>query len=303
MHIAITGASGLIGRALIGILREEGHTITAFSRKPDIHKAQFPQVRWVRWNPNDTVGMARVLKEADAVVNLMGENIASSRWTEKRKKALYESRVANGKALASALRAAEPRPAVLIQASAVGYYGARGDEPVDENTPPGDDFLARLCVDWEASTALVEELGMRRAIIRTGIVLSTQGGALPRLMLPIKLGVGGPLGNGKQWMPWIHITDEVKAIAFLIANENASGPFNLTAPKPVTNAEFTKTLARKLHRPAFMKVPGAALKILLGEMAEMLLTGQRALPSRLLELGYKFSYPNLEDALDNLLFL
>ena len=301
MHIAITGASGLIGRALIGLLEKEGHAITAFSRRPEIHKAQFPQARWVLWNPNDTVGMARVLKEADAVVNLMGENIASGRWTKKRKKALYESRVANGKALASALRAAEPRPAVLIQASAVGYYGAHGDEPVDENTPPGNDFLARLCVDWEASTALVEKLGTRRAIIRTGIVLSTQGGALPRLMLPIKLGVGGPLGSGKQWMPWIHIADEVKAIAFLIANENASGPFNLTAPQPVTNAEFTKTLARKLHRPAFMKVPGAALKMLLGEMAEMLLTGQRALPSRLLELGYKFSYPTLETALDDLL--
>lgn len=301
MHIAITGGSGLIGRALIAHLNKQGYTFTVFSRNPEAHARRMPDVRWEKWRPNDTIGMGRILREADAVVNLMGENIAARRWTKARKRAIYASRVDNGRALASALRAAEPRPKVLIQASAVGYYGARYDEFVDEKTPPGDDFLARLCVDWENSTALVEELGMRRAIIRTGLVLSTEGGALPRLTLPFRFGLGGKLGSGKQWMPWIHIADEVRAIAFLIREENASGAFNLTAPEPVTNAEFTRILAKVMRRPSFMSVPAFALKLLLGEMAEMLLTGQRALPNRLLEAGYQFTYPALEEALGALL--
>jgi len=301
MHIAITGGSGLIGRALIAHLKKQGHTFTAFSRNPEAHTHLMPEVRWEKWRPNDAIGMGRILREADAVVNLMGENIAARRWTKARKRALYTSRVDNGRALASALRAAEPRPKVLIQASAVGYYGARDDEFVDEKTPAGDDFLARLCVDWENSTALVEELGMRRVIIRTGPVLSTEGGALPRLILPFRFGLGGKLGSGKQWMPWIHIADEVRAIAFLLREENASGAFNLTAPEPVTNAEFTRVLAEVMRRPAFMSVPAFALKLLLGEMAEMLLTGQRALPNRLLEAGYQFTYPSLKEALEALL--
>ncbi len=301
MHIVITGGTGLLGKALIERLAPEGHTFTVFTRTPNDRRGLPPQVHMAAWTPNEPNALARHLREADAVVNLMGENIAAKRWTKTRKNALRASRVENSLALASALRLAQPRPKVLLQASAVGYYGDRGDAYIDEHTPPGDDFLARLAVAWENSTASVEALGMRRVILRTGVVLSTQGGALPRLLLPIRLGVGGPLGSGKQWMPWIHVADHVEAMIFLIRNAKAEGPFNLTAPQPATNAELVRAIARRLHRPAFLPMPAAALRLLLGEMSTVLLTSQRALPNHLLQAGYTFRFPTLESALDDLL--
>ncbi len=302
MHIVLTGGTGLIGRALVTHLTAQGHTLTVFTRFPDRQPAGFPpHIPRVAWTPQDPNALARVLRQADAVINLMGENIAAARWTSARKQALYASRVENGRALAAALRLAQPRPKILLQASAVGYYGHRGDALLDETSPPGDDFLARLCVDWEASTSSVEGLGIRRAILRTGVVLSREGGALPKMLRPIRWGVGGPLGSGKQWMPWIHIHDEVAAIAFLLTHEQAQGPFNLTAPQPVTNAELTRALAQRLHRPAFLPIPSWALRLLFGEMSQVLLASQRALPHRLLELGFNFRYPTLQAALDDLL--
>ncbi|NPA92572.1 MAG: TIGR01777 family protein [Chloroflexi bacterium] len=302
MHIVLTGGTGLIGRAFVAHLAPQGHTFTVFTRHPEKQPAGLPpDVQRVKWTPQDPNALARVLRQADAVVNLMGENIAAGRWNAARKNALYASRVENGRALASALRLAQPRPPVLLQASAVGYYGDRGNDLLDEHAPPGDDFLARLCVDWEASTSSVEGLGMRRVILRTGIVLSREGGALPRMMRPIQWGLGGPLGAGNQWMPWIHIHDQVAAMSFLLTHEEAHGPFNLTAPQPVTNAELTRAIARKLHRPAFLRVPAWALRLAFGEMSQVLLASQRALPQRLLELGFQFRFPTLDAALDDLL--
>ncbi len=302
MHIAITGGTGLIGRALADHLLRHGHQVTIFTRRPEQARPKVPAPATIaRWTPDDPRALAQHLRPVQAVVHLLGENIAAGRWTAQRRRAIYESRIQGGRTLMTALRLAQPRPAVLIQASAVGYYGDRGDEILDESAPPGDDFLARLCVDWENSTAAAENLGMRRAIIRTGVVLSRDGGALPRLLLPIRWGVGGALGSGRQWMPWIHLADEVAAIAFLITHEQAHGAFNLTAPEPVTNLELTRAIARRLHRPAFFRVPAVALRLLFGEMSTVLLASQRAVPRRLQQAGFTFRYPTLDTALEHLL--
>ena len=201
----------------------------------------------------------------------------------------------------AAIRQAKAPPRALLQGSAVGYYGDCGDEVVEETHPPGDDFLARVCVEWEASTAEVAALGVRRPVLRTGIVLSDEGGALPRMALPFRLLAGGPLGSGRQWVPWIHVADEVGAIRFLIERDGADGPFNLTAPTPLTNRDFSRALGRALSRPSFAPAPGFALRFLLGEMADAVLHGQRAVPRRLLELGFVFRYPEAAGALGDLL--
>ena len=301
MHVVIAGGTGLIGRALAAACLARGDTVSVLTRRPDAPvKGALRRAAKVLWTPNDPNALARHLRTADVVVNLIGENLAVGRWTAARKRALYASRVESGRALTAAIRLAQPRPKVLLQASAVGYYGDRGDALVGEDTPPGDDFLARLCVDWEASTAPVEALGVRRVVLRTGVVLTREGGALPRLLLPVRLGVGGPLGSGRQWMPWIHMEDEVGAMLFLMAHDEATGPFNLTAPQPVTNAQLVRALAQRLHRPAFLPVPAFALRLLLGEMSTVLLASQRVLPNRLLSLGYAFRYPTLDAALDAL---
>jgi hypothetical protein len=198
------------------------------------------------------------------------------------------------------VRAAGRKPAVIVQASGIGYYGPRGDEEVGEEAPPGSDFLGKLAVEWEASTAPVEALGVRQVVIRTGVVLSLEGGALPRLAAPFRFFLGGPLGSGRQWTPWIHIVDEVRAIRFLLEHEGARGPFNLSAPRPVTNRELARALGRAMRRPAWLPVPALALKLALGEMSAVLLTGQRAVPKRLLEEGFAFRFPDVEGALQNL---
>ena len=301
MKVLVTGGTGLIGRALASALDSRGDEILILSRNPDKAQGLPKGARVHRWDGKTAQGWGHLVEGVDAVVNLAGANIASGRWTARRKREIVESRLNAGKAALQAIKAAEHRPEVLVQASAVGYYGPHGDEVVTEESPPGNDFLARLAVEWEKSTARVEEMGVRHAVIRTGIVLSTEGGALPRMMLPFRFFAGGVLGSGRQWMSWIHIADEVSAILFLLDNRELHGPFNLTAPNPVTNAEFTKTLAQTLGKPAFMKVPSFALKAIFGEMATVLLDGQRAVPKRLQDAGFKFQFPELAPALKDLL--
>ncbi len=300
MHVLITGGTGLIGRALAHSLVQDGHQVTVLSRTPERHRNALPNVDLVAWDGRTAQGWGERVEAADVIVNLAGESIAAGRWTPERKRRIRESRVHAGQAVVEAVRAATHPPQVVVQASAVGYYGPRGDEPVTEETPPGSDFLAQVCVAWEASTAAVEERGVRRAVIRTGVVLSTQGGALPRMLLPFRLFLGGPLGSGRQYLPWIHLDDQVAAIRFLLEHPEAQGPFNLCAPNPMTHREFSRILGQVLGRPSWMPVPALALRLLFGEMATVLLEGQRAVPRRLQEAGYSFRFPELRPALQDL---
>jgi uncharacterized protein (TIGR01777 family) len=301
MRVLITGGSGLIGRALAADLARAGNEVIVLSRRAERITNLPVGVRAVWWNGHTTEGWGSLVNGTEAIVNLAGENISSGRWTTARKRRILESRLNVGRAVVQAVTAAVHRPRAVIQASGVGYYGPRGNEIIKEETPPGHDFLGGVAVDWEASTAPLEALGLRRAVIRTGVVLSTAGGALPRMMLPFRLLAGGRLGNGRQWFPWIHIADEVSAIRFLIENEAADGPFNLTAPAPLTNTEFSHLIGQTLGRPAFMPVPGFILRLLFGEMATALLDGQRAVPQRLLQLGFKFRFADAGSALRDLL--
>jgi uncharacterized protein (TIGR01777 family) len=305
MHLLIAGGTGLIGRALSSDLISDGHQVTVLTRaKQEVLVPEGVQTQL--WDARTTESWAHQLEQADVMINLAGENLAGSgllpqRWSDEQKLRIRQSRLQSGSAITQAFLAATKVPRVLIQASGVGYYGPLGDEAVTEGNPPGSDFLARLAVDWEASTSEVEQRGTRRVIIRTGAVLSTKGGALPKLLLPYQLFVGGPLGNGRQYLSWIHIDDEIGAIRFLIDNESASGAFNLVAPNPLTNSEFGKTIGRVLHRPSLLPTPGFALRILLGEVSTLVLDGQRAQPEHLLRLGYRFRFADAETALRDLL--
>jgi uncharacterized protein (TIGR01777 family) len=305
MQVLISGGTGLIGRALSESLLDDGHTVTVLTRAKQ--NAFLPEgTKTQQWDGRTLEAWTESIEQSDAVVNLAGENLAGSgllpqRWTEDQKRRIRDSRLQAGDVLSRAISAATHLPKVLIQASGVGYYGTLSDEIATEEHPAGDDFLARLAVDWEASTAAVEQRQVRRAIIRTGAVLSTRGGALSKLVLPYRLFVGGPLGSGRQYLSWIHIDDEVAAIRFLIENEDASGPFNLVAPKPLSNSEFGNTIGRVLHRPSLFPTPAFAMKLLLGEVSTLVLDGQRAQPERLQALGFVFRFPDAEGALRDLL--
>jgi uncharacterized protein len=301
MHVLITGGTGLIGQELAASLISDGHEVTVLSRDPEKVTHLPDGVNIKRWDTQAVEGWQSLTDEVDTIVNLAGENISEGRWTVKRKLRIRESRVNAGRALVYAMGKSVIKPRVIIQASAVGYYGSCGDEEITENMQAGEGFLPKVCMDWEASTAPVEVWGIRRVIIRTGVVLSKKGGALPRMLLPFRYFVGGRLGSGNQWFPWIHIADEVGAIRFLIDNEAASGPFNLVSPNPVTNAEFSRLLGRQLKRPSFIPVPAIALRLLFGEMSTVLLDGQRAVPQRLIQLSYNFQFPNADTALHNIL--
>jgi len=274
VKVTITGATGLIGAKLCGALRKRGDDVTAVGRE---------------WPPE-------VLAGRDAVVHLAGERV-DQRWSDEAKRAIAESREAGTRNLVEGLRAADPRPAALISSSAVGYYGPRGDETVDEATPPGTDFLAGVCAAWEHQAQRAEELGMRVVRVRTGVVLDASGGALARMLTPFKLGVGGPIAGGDQYMPWIHADDLVGIYLAAIDGATWTGPVNASAPVPVTNTAFSKALGRALHRPAVLPVPGFALRLLYGDMAEIVTEGQRAVPRRPLDLGYAFEHPDLDEAL------
>lgn len=310
MKILMTGGTGLIGRALTADLHKAGHRVTVLTRNPQRAAALLPPETVVHpWDARSPEGWSALLNEVEAVVNLAGESIAGEnlraillrRWTPAYKKRIRESRLRVGALLTEAIRQAASRPKVLLQASAVGYYGNTGPREVDESAPPGRDFLAEVCKAWEASTAPVAQLGVRRVVLRTGLVLAAEGGILPVMLLPVRAFIGGPLGSGKQAVPWIHLADEVAAIRFLLENEGCSGPYNLCAPQPATQAEFARLAGRVLRRPAFLPSPAALLKLTLGEKAQLVLEGQRALPRRLLEAGFSFRYPDLEAALRALL--
>jgi len=294
MRIIITGGTGLIGRALAADLAGDGHEVIVLSRAPERAAGLPTGVRAERWDARTAEGWGALADGADAIVNLAGESIAgkgfitSRRWTAERKRRIRDSRLNAGRAVVQTVELASNKPRVVIQASGVGYYGPRGDEELTEEASPGQDFLARTAIEWEASTAPVEPLGVRRAIF-------------PFMLLPFQLFVGGSVGSGRQWLPWIHIADEVRAIRFLIENEAASGPFNLVAPHLLTNAEFNQVLGRVMRRPAFMRVPAFALRLLLGEISITLLEGQKAIPRRLQELGFTFRFPETEAALRDLL--
>ena len=291
MRVAVTGATGLIGSRVVAALRERGDEVTILTRDP---ARAGEGVAWR--DPAGEPAPAEALAGRDGVIHLAGENVGR-RWTAKAKSAIHDSRVRGTRNLVEGLRAAEPRPRVLVSQSAVGFYGGRGDEPVEESEPPGDDFLAQVTVGWEEEAQAAEQLGVRVVRTRTGIVLAPDGGALKRMLPPFKLGLGGPVGSGRQYMPWIHIDDVVGALLFCLDTEAASGPVNVTAPEPVPNREFAKTLGRVLGRPAVLPLPAAVLKLALGEMSLVVTTGQRAVPARLTELGYRFRHPELEAAL------
>jgi len=300
MRVIITGGTGLIGKALCTALVNDQHSVIALSRNPDKSIGLLSGVRLEKWDGKTAAGWGALVDGADAIINLAGEGIADGRWSKERKKSIRESRINAGLAVMEAIKQATNKPKVLLQSSAVGYYGPHGNELVTEETAMGNDFLAKVCHDWEASTVSVTQMGVRRAVLRTGVVLSRQGGALPKMAMPFKFFAGGPVGNGKQWLPWIHIDDEVRAIQFLLNQAEASGPFNLSAPNPVTNKEFGQTLGKVMGRPALAPAPAIAMKTIFGEMATVLLDGQRAVPNRLQALGFTFTYPTLEEALRNL---
>ena len=300
MRILIAGGSGLIGTALTRSLLADGHPVWVLTRSPE--KSHLPPgAAPLGWDGRTTAGWADTLSRVDAVVNLAGETLARWPWTKARKQHLWDSRVLAGRALTQAVQAASPRPQVLIQASGVNFYGPHRQELVTEGDGPGSDFLSRLCVDWEASTRPVETLGVRRAILRTAVVFAPKGGILPLMLLPVRLFAGGPLGTGRQGLAWIHLADEVAAIRFLLENQNAHGPFNLTAPDPISNAAFTRTAARLLRRPYWLPTPAFALRLVLGKMATLVLDGAYLRPARLQALGFTFRFASLEDALKDLL--
>ena len=297
-QIAITGATGIIGQLLVRELLDRGDRVTVLSRSAQRARAVLGEVEAFEWT-DPTAGPAPVeaLAGRDAVVNLMGEPVAQ-RWSTEVKERIRNSREAGTRHLVDALREADPRPAVLVSGSATGWYGPHGDEPLDESAPPArGDFLADVTVDWENEARRAEELGVRVVTIRTGVVLSENGGALEKMLPPFKMGMGGPIAGGRQYVPWVHAEDVVGAILFCLGEEAASGPVNVTAPEPVTNRELSKTLGRVLGRPAVAPVPALALKALYGDMSEIITTGHRAIPRRLLDLGYRFRRPELEGAL------
>ena len=296
MHILLTGGTGLIGRELCRHWLRQGHNLTVWSRRPEkVPGLCGAQVR--------AIARLEDLEETpvDAVINLAGAPIADRLWTHRRKALLWSSRISLTETLLTWLESRAQKPQVLISGSAVGWYGDGGERELTEDSPPvSEDFASQLCIAWEETAQRAEALGMRVVLIRTGLVLAARGGFLSRLLLPFKAGLGGPIGNGRQWMPWIHIDDQIGLIDFLLHQNSASGPYNACAPKPVRNREFAKTLAAVLHRPAFMPMPAFALKVGLGELSLLLLGGQRATPARLLAAGYIFRFTDLRAALDDL---
>lgn len=303
MKILIIGATGFIGSHLSENLASNGHIVTIASRDPDkaarLLGRRFTYVQWDGKNPETIVDP---LSSADGVVNLAGENLAAGRWTDQRKEGFLRSRVEPGKALVEAIRAAARRPSVLIQASATGIYGTAADKPAGEVREAGTGYLADLTRQWEGSVKGVSDSGVRLAVIRTGLVLGRQAGILPKLSRAFDFGIGVIPGGGNQWLPWIHIRDEVEAIRFLIENPRSAGAFNLTAPNPVTMRHMVQAIGRIRKRPAWFRIPAPLLRMALGEMADQtVLASQDILPEALLDAGYIFNHAQLEDALHNLL--
>ncbi|MEZ5316175.1 MAG: TIGR01777 family oxidoreductase [Vicinamibacterales bacterium] len=306
MKIVIAGGSGFLGGRLVDHFETRGFDVVVLTRSPEAVRS--PLVRQVAWSPEasaDASGdaptpgsWAAALDGADAVVNLAGASLAGRRWTTAYKQELRRSRVTSTRALVNAVRAATTRPPVFVQGSAVGYYGTSREGPIDESCPPGDDFLGRMCVAWEAEALPLTALGVRLVILRTGIALARDGGALQKMAPAFRYFVGGPLGSGRQYLSWIHRDDWVAMVDWAIEHPDLAGPLNATAPEPATNAAFSKSLGRALHRPSWLPVPGFAVRLAVGELAtEGLLRGQQVVPARARELGFVFRYPDLCAAL------
>ncbi len=308
--MTVTGATGLIGPALVAALAARGNEVTVLSRDPARAKAAFgaagaAEVQALQWDLMSEPAPAQALAGRDAVVHLAGENVAQ-RWTAKAREAIRESRVTGTRHLLEGLREAgrvdpSERPRTLVSASAIGYYGQRGEEPLDEDAPAGRDFLARVCADWELEAERASELGMRVVEVRTGVVLDSAGGALAKMLPPFRLGLGGPVAGGRQYMSWIHRDDLIGMMLAAIDDERWRGPINATAPEPVSNRDFSRALGGALGRPSLVPVPGTALRLLYGEMADIVTTGARVVPAKPLVLGYEFRHPQLAEALTSAL--
>ena len=296
MKILITGASGLIGKALQNSFAEKGHDLLLAGRSEPRAANQ------IQWTIESGFADPRRLEGIDAFIHLAGENISALRWTDEKKRAIRDSRVLGTRSVVDAIGKLKQKPKVFIAGSATGYYGDRGDEVMTENDGPGDTFLSEVCKAWEAESRRAEYLGIRSVLLRTGIVLSKDGGALAEMLTPFKLGVGGVVGSGRQWMSWISLEDVVGAINFALENDELSGPINIVAPNPVTNKEFTRTLGEVIHRPTILPLPQFAVKLAFGEMGDaLLLDSTRVIPERLANAGYKFKFENLKLAVQNAL--
>ncbi|MCW5969623.1 MAG: TIGR01777 family oxidoreductase [Blastocatellales bacterium] len=297
MKILVTGATGLIGGALCGQLSDEGHEVATVSRRAQ-SSGRFPVIRW---DPLEGPVPAAAVDGCDAVIHLAGEPVAGGRWTPEIKRRIRDSRVIGTRNLIAGFRATSQPPRILLSASAVGYYGSRGDEILDETSKPGAGFLPEVSIEWEREAQAAAELGVRVVQVRIGVVLAREGGALPKMLPAFRLGIAGNLGDGRQWFPWIHQADTVGIIRHALLNDAVRGPINAVAPDIVTNAEFTKALGRALKRPTFFSAPAFALSLVLGEMAEVVLASQRVLPHVAEATGYRFRFPGLEEALKDLL--
>jgi uncharacterized protein (TIGR01777 family) len=306
MRVFVTGGTGLIGRRLVReLLRRGDQPVVLTRRYGDARQMLGPTCTLVEGDPTEPGDWTGAVAECDAAINLAGENIFSRRWSEAFKGQLLDSRVCStlnvGQALVRNPRRGDGQPKALVNASAIGYYGPHGDEELTEDSPPGSDFLARLCVEWEKAARAVQAAGVRCTLVRVGVVLDKEGGALAKLLTPFRLFAGGPVGKGRHWMSWIHHEDMVGLFLFALDNAAAEGPLNGTAPDPATNRDFSRALGRALHRPAFLPTPPFALRVLFGKVAEVIATGQRVVPKRPLSLGYTFRYPTLDAALAQVL--
>jgi hypothetical protein len=302
MRVLLTGATGLIGLPLVARLAGRGDVPVVVSRDAGRAAARLGGgTEIIEGDPAQPGRWMSAVDGCDAVVNLAGENLFARRWSARQKQWLRDSRVRSTEHVVAAIERAARRPRVLVSASAVGYYGDVPEGELDESSPPGGDFLARACVDWEQAARRAEALGVRTAIVRVGVVLSAEGGALAKLLLPFRLGVGGPVGRGRQWVSWIHLDDIVGALLAAVDRDEARGPINGTAPQPVRNKEFSRALARALRRPSLLPVPPPALRLLLGEVAGVVIGGQRVLPTRLSAVGYEFRYRTCDAAMESLL--
>ncbi|HET7218846.1 MAG TPA: TIGR01777 family oxidoreductase [Vicinamibacterales bacterium] len=303
MKIVIAGGTGFLGAPLAEMYAEDGNEVHVLTRSLADGETRhdpgtgMPGITRVGWNADGTAGAwAAVVEGADAVINLSGASLAAVRWNAQSKARFRDSRVLATRSLAAAIAAATSPPNVLISGSAVGYYGPTQNQPLTERDPPGSDFLARLCVEWEQEAAKAARPGTRVVLLRTGVVLERSGGALPEMMKPFRFFVGGPLGSGQQYLSWIHRLDWIEIVRWIVTTASVAGPVNATAPHPVTNREFARALGRAMRRPSLLPVPGFALKLVLGEFADSLLTGQRVIPARAQQAGYHFRYPDLQQA-------
>jgi len=300
MRILISGGTGLIGKALVKSLTRAGDTVIILTRDKS-GKIDSTSIQYIEWDTKSREGLISIIENVDAVINLAGESIGSGFWTRSKKERIIGSRILAGSSLTEAILKASKKPGIFIQASGVGFYGTSLDQTFIEESPNGNDYLSEVARKWEDSSHALDSIGVRRVIIRTGVVLDAGSGALPLMVLPFRFFVGGPLGSGRQFISWIHLEDEIRAIEFALRNPNIIGALNLTSPEPVTNSEFGHVIGRVLHKPFWFPTPAFGLKLILGEKSTLVLDGQRVIPKKLTEFGFKFKFSDLESAIKDIL--